>query len=399
MSSFYPLPKAIERRHKQHIKSKAQSYFAIIVPGLIHEASMEFSWLQIPHQIEEGGIQFEATLEELWKVHQLCRIPSRILLRIMQFRAIRFEKLRDICKKIPWELYLRPDVALQIKASCSDSQLWHQEAVADTTFQAIKIRMREAYPDYDFNQKTSHEQTVFVRMHKEVAHISLDASGSPLYLRGYDKWIAEAPIRDNLAAAMLMASGVGTWDKIVDPCGGSGTLILESFLRFEGPLPGQTRSFAYENWVGFSPNAYQFLLKKLSTERAAPQPCSFEIRDRAAKCLGIAQRNLAQLNIPAEFKMADLLNDPGSPLGLFEAGLLISNLPYGDRLKIPGKDLEFFARIGKALRSHWQGWNYALIIPQGKAEMALDLPFDRKLFFSNGGIDVTCMIGKIPKKG
>lgn len=256
--------------------------------------------------------------------------------------------------------------------------------------------MREYYPEYEI-PCSGPTQTVHLRMHKEEAQFSLDCSGDALYMRGHDKWIAEAPLRDNLAFATWMSVGLGPWDHIVDPCAGSGTFALEYHLRTQGPLPGRSRSFAFENFPGFKSSSYQNLLQKLESQYLQNWELpKITLRDRNSKALEIARRNGNMIGLEASFECADLLKSAAPEIGL-GAGLLISNLPYGDRLHVPGKEGQFFASIGKALLKYWQGWSFALILPEG-LEKKLGLLIDRKISFNNGGIPVVCVMGTIPRE-
>lgn len=393
----WTLPPNLERRWKQHVRSQEHQFFAVVAPGFNGPASLELSCLGIENAFEEGGLGFSGKLEDMWKAHALCRIPNRILLRLISYRALRFEKLREVAKKFHWELFLRPDLPIEIKVSTKDSKLWHHDAVAETALQAIKARMREHYTQATMDGGTGPVQTVHLRMHKEEAQFSLDCSGQSLYMRGHDKWIAEAPIRDNLAFAIWMSVGLGPWDQVVDPCAGSGTFALEYALRQKGPLPGRSRSFAFEQFPGFKEASYNNLLSRLESEYLnqweMPQ---ILLRDRNAKTLEIARRNANLIQLDAQFECADLLKDPAPQLGL-GSGLLISNLPYGDRLHVPGKEGQFFASIGRALLKHWQGWSFALVLPEGM-EKKLGLIIDRKISFNNGGIPVVCAMGQIPRE-
>lgn len=395
--SQWTLPPNLERRWKQHVRSQTQTFFAVVAPGFTGQASLELSWLGIDNQMEDGGLSFQGKFEDLWKAHALARIPTRFQMRLLNFRALRFEKLRDVAKKFPWELYLRPDLPILVKVNTRDSKLWHHEAVQETALQAIRARMRETYPDFEYRD-FGRPQVVHLRMFKEEAQFSLDATGESLYIRGYDKWIADAPLRDNLAFGCLMTVGLGPWDVIADPCAGSGTFALEYFLRLSGPLPGRLRRFAFQDWLGFKDASYQNLLKRLEEQYLNQWDMpKLHLRDRNPKALDVAKRNLAQLEIPAHFQEADLLKAKAPELGSQQSGLLISNLPYGDRLHIPGKEGAFFKSIGRSLGQNWQGWHFALILPEGACEKALGLPIERRITFSNGGIPVACIIGKVPR--
>jgi putative N6-adenine-specific DNA methylase len=301
-------------------------------------------------------------------------------------------------------LWLQPRQPLAFQVESHQSALYHQGAIQERAERCVERRLRPwqaISSEIDSSQIT---QTVYIRNVRNRVTVSLDCSGELLYKRGYDKYVAAAPLRDNIAAAILREASFSEFDTLVDPMAGSGTFGLEALLGLAECGAGHLRHFAFEHFPAFRPAAYRYFLKTNTnphSERATLR--TIVLRDSHKRSLTIIRHNLQQLTAAgvdteqvkvehADFFTSSAESIPGKIL-------ITTNPPYGTRLKSAQNTRAFFGKLGQHLRQHWQGCSFAIIAPGKVAERALALPVARKVVFSNGGISAALLMGKIRQKG
>ena len=172
-----------------------------------------------------------------------------MLLRLGEFHARDFEQLRRRASRLAFEEYVAPGRGVRISVACSRSRLRHTGAVAERVHLAIADRLGTDVPVAGADDPG--HQLVLVRLVHDRCTVSLDASGELLHQRGWRKLAGKAPLRETLAAALLLASG---WDRespLADPFCGSGTIPIEAALLARRLAPGRGRRFACMDWPGF----------------------------------------------------------------------------------------------------------------------------------------------------
>jgi putative N6-adenine-specific DNA methylase len=397
-------PIALEKRVKRHVRAKHQQFYAVVPPGFEETACRELTDCGISAALEDrGGMTFSGTWEECWRAHHRARIPARILVRLTHFTCTRFDRLERQIEAFPWELWLQPRQSVAFQVESHQSALYHQGAIQERAERCIERRLRpwqaispEIDPGYG-------AQTVYIRNVRNRMTISLDCSGELLYKRGYDKHVAAAPLRDNIAAAILREAKFSEFDTLVDPMAGSGTFGLEALLGLAECGAGHLRHFAFEHFPAFRPAAYRYFLKTDADSRPGQAKLrTIALRESHERPLTIIRHNLQQLKAAgvdtkqvhveqADFFTTSAESIPGKIL-------ITTNPPYGTRLKGTQNTRAFFGKLGQHLRQHWQGCSFAVIAPGKASERALALPVARKVIFSNGGISAALLMGTIRKR-
>jgi putative N6-adenine-specific DNA methylase len=209
------------------------------------------------------------------------------------------------------------------------------------------------------------------------ASISVDSSGELLHRRGWRQQVARAPIRENLAAAVLRVAGWRPGDALVDPMCGSGTLAIEAAAWAAGRAPGGSRAFAFERWPCHS----QKIWKKSKVHRPPSGRQAVVAADRDPGAVRAAKGNVARAGLDGRVSIvhsafADLDPPPGEP------GWIVANPPYGQRL---GASAGVVRHILEVHRSRWRGWSLALLVPDA---LARGTELRRVANFKNGGIPV-----------
>lgn len=381
--------------------------FAATVPGLEPVLSKELAGLGLTPQPlslinisgeprdDSGGIEFEASLRDLYRANLHLRTASRILLRFGEFKAIGFTDLRKKAAALPWELFLKPGQPVALRVTCHKSRLYHSDAVAERILSAIADRLKKPLTQEKFDENASNlPQLVIIRLVNDICSVSIDTSGPLLHRRGYRLETAKAPLRETLAAGLILASGWDAVSPLIDPFCGSGTIPIEAALISRRIAPGKNRSFAFMSW----PNYDSTLWKKLITDAASAElntsaPIFASDRDEGA--IRISQANAGRAGVLENIQATHL---PFSALEPLPApGWIITNPPYGVRVS-PSKDLrDLYSQFGNVLFSKFSSWNIGLLSSTEFYAGHTRLHFENVIPLINGGIRVKFFLGKVPK--
>lgn len=311
---------------------------------------------------DRGGVRFMADLDELLRVCVHSRVAMRVLYPLGSYEAEGAEGLYEAARSVAWEEWLTADTTFAVEATLKDSEHAHSGFVALKLKDGIVDRLREKLgrrPDVD-----THEPVFRVVAHlaKRTLSLSLDLCGEPLFKRGYRVATTPAPLKETLAAAVLLASHYEGEEPLADPMCGSGTLVIEAGMIAARRAPSLERSFALERWPAFSARARPLLAEVRAEARSRVRPPPFPLlaRDRDPDALAATRRNVASAGLKAsvELEEADVLHAEPRP----GAGLLVSNPPYGERLSQGGQKgmKSFFFSLSEAL-GRWEGWRLALL--------------------------------------
>jgi putative N6-adenine-specific DNA methylase len=307
----------------------------------------------------------------LAKSNLWLRSASRVLKVVSQSRVKSFPALIHLAEQFPWHHYLPSRQAVQIQVSCSKSRLYHSDAIA----QRIKAVLGERDAD-------SAAQGIWVRLDHDELTLSIDSSGELLHRRGYRQSITRAPLRENVAAALLLAC---KWDRdspLIDPMCGSGTLAIEAAWLAQGRAPGLDRRFAFERWPSTMGRILRALKETAEKNQVAALPTIIGC-DVDPQALEAADQNAQRAGVEiqwAQFDARDLLRPEGP------AGLLIANPPYGKRLQ-GARAAELFS----ALHERFADWRVAYL-HAGRG--AHGKGFQPLLSLKNGGINVSLVASR-----
>src|SRR4051812_602870 len=221
---------------------------------------------------EVGGVSFRGDLEVLYRANLWLRTASRVLVRLGRFHASTFYELERRAKKVEWSGFLPSEGAVTVRATCRKSRLYHSDAVAERVLAAIarvapagvSVEHRSHKVDREMEEESSDQPTssqlFVVRIVNDEVEISADSSGELLHRRGYRREVAKAPLRETLAAAMVLASGWRRNEPLLDPLCGSGTIPIEASLIARNIAPGIARDFQFATWPGFEAKLWDSLV-------------------------------------------------------------------------------------------------------------------------------------------
>lgn len=365
--------------HPEEIIQRMETFFAVCQPGLESVLSNEIADLGLAANLTEGGVEFNGTITDALRANLYLRTASRVLLRLGSFTASGFPELRRKAGRLPWGRFIRPGQGVDIRVTCRKSRLYHSGAVAERVSGAIGDQLGQAVSVGG----TENEQAAFVRLLRNQCTISIDTSGEPLHRRGYRQAVVKAPLRETLAAAMVLASG---WDRkspFMDPFCGSGTIAIEAALLAAQLPPGKDRAFALMNWPDSDSEALEPIRKDAKNAEQMPLILA---SDRDAGAIQRAKENAERAGV------ADYIQFSCRSLSAIEppaeSGVIVTNPPYGVRIST-GKDLrDLYAAIGNVMRKQCAGWQFVLLVQDENLMRSTGLDYEPGPWLDNGGIKV-----------
>ena len=371
------------------------TFFATCPKGLEYLLRDELAALGADAREALAGVRFEGDLACAYRACLESRLASRILMPLTEFDAADADALYAGVYAIDWSQHIASDATLAIDATGSSGSIKHSGFAAQKVKDAIADQCRERDGTRPSIQPDRPDVRLNLRLHKGRAILSLDLSGEPLHRRGWRHEQGEAPLKENLACAMLLRGG---WPELyerggalVDPMCGSGTLLIEGAWMVAGVAPALQRDyFGFLGWRGHDSAMWQSL-RDAAQERALEglrglRPCFFG-SDSDPRMIAIATHNLQMAGV-AGFVMLDKHSAEylQAPAG-FATGLVITNPPYGERMGDLATLPALYKALGERLRAGFAGWRAAVLTSEPELERALGLRPDKQYVLFNGAIE------------
>lgn len=379
--------RALERRVKRWLASGPFDCFVQAAPGL--EDLLRTELLQLgfePGEAVAGGVPVQLDAAGIMLCNLELRTASRVLLRLGNFPAGSREMLYDRARRLPWEVHLGASGTYRLHLVSSRSALQAGDELAQVMIDAIHRHMRELGAEARFDDASATE--IHVRLLNDHATISLNTGGEHLHRRGFRRHIGAAPLRETVAAAVVLSAFDGH-DTVVDPFCGAGTLLLEAADISSGLAPGRQRRFAFEQAGWFRPG----LWREVQRQSAARQQDSGDVLllglDADESALEAAARNLRRAGHGSvELRNADSTSfDWASVPG--ERRLLIANLPFGKRLGSPEQSARLHRTFLQQL-ARGGTWDIALLTTRPRALRGIGgVRVISEQVISSGGLKMT----------
>jgi putative N6-adenine-specific DNA methylase len=334
---------------------------------------------------EKGGVEFEGDLCAAYKANLLLRTASRVLVRFGEFYAAAFSELEKKSSRLPWERYLTPGQPVAVRVTCHKSRLYHSDAAARTLAKGIGVRLGRlpTLVKFDENSKDP-PQLIVMRLVHDLCTISIDSSGAGLHRRGYRLAAAKAPLRETLAAGVILASGWDCKSPLLDPFCGSGTIPIEAALLASGIPAGGRRRFAFFDWPAFDPALWQAILSQYNRLNRVDAP-HITASDRDAGAVEMAKANAERAGVADCIEFSCRAVSAIEPSG---TGWVVTNPPYGVRVSA-NKDLRnLYAQFGNILRQKCPGWHVSVLSSDLQLLGNIGMPLDTSHTLVNGGLPV-----------
>jgi putative N6-adenine-specific DNA methylase len=363
--------------------------FLVVPPGLEQIAKKEVAELfpTLRTSSTTNELEYECDLQTIYKLNLLLKVPNRVLVRFGEFEATGFQDLFTKSVRLPWKQFFKKDVSVKIRTTCHKSKLYHSDAVTERIHQAIESNLAKKVPLLKGDSEESHgkQQLIIVRLLRDQVSISIDSSGNPLYMRGYREIVSKAPIRENLAASIILASGWTPEFPLIDPFCGSGTIPIEAALIAKNHPPGLYRDFAFENWPEFNQSYWQNMRREY-IQNFVDVTTRIQGSDRNIGSIENARKNAEKAGVNRFIEWKNQSISDVKPYG--QPGWIITNPPYGLRIS-SNKDMRnLYAQFGNILRQKFQSWNVIFLCNSVNLANQTKLKPKSLLSFSNGGINV-----------
>ena len=366
---------------------KEQHYFATTAKGVEEVLAAELVRLGAPEvSIESGGVRFGGGMEAAYRANLWLRTASRVLMPLAEFACETPEQLYLGARAIDWGSYLTPAMTLAVDCNLRDSTLTHSGFVALKAKDAIVDDLRDRFGSRPNVDTKDPDLRVNVRLFRNRCTLSLDCSGTPLDRRGYRLDRHEAPLKENLAAALVELSG---WDgsvPLLDPMCGTGTIAIEAAMKSLRIAPGILRpNFGFQRWLGFDRPLWDRLVEEARQGMLAALPAPVYGSDISHSAIAMAHENARRAGVGelislGRSEIAELAPPPGP-------GILIFNPPYGKRLGEAEALKPLYKEIGDVLKQRCKGYTAYLFTGNLELAKSVGLKAARRIVLYNGPIE------------
>ena len=365
--------------------SPSESFFAPCPRGLEALLASELGALGAREAREvPGGVAFEGGWEACYRANVFSRLASRVLWKVAEFPYRNENDLYAAARAVDWPRLFGVERTLRVNLTAIRSPLKSLE------FATLKVKdaVCDGFRDASGRRPNVDRAQPDVRVHTFLDAVRgtlyLDTSGEALFKRGWRRARIEAPLRENLAAGILLLTGWQPEEPLLDPMCGSGTLLSEAAAIALGRAPGAGRSFGFEKLASFD----QTLWRRLRDEAARPagrRGVRLYGSDLDDAALGAAERNLAAAGFEGLVKLerADLL-ERAAPAG---EGVMVANPPYGERIGERDELASFYPKLGDALKQRFTGWRCYFFTSDLRLPKLIRLEASKRTPLFNGALE------------
>lgn len=355
-----------------------------------------------------AGVYFHASQETAYRICLWSRLANKILLPLANFSVTSQEDLYHGVRELPWQEHLNPTGSLLVDFTGTT------DAIRNTQFGAVKVKdaivdcLRDFSGERPSVAKRDPDLRVNARLAKDKVVISIDLSGESLHRRGYRIKQGNAPLKENLAAGILLRAGwpavAAEGGALLDPMCGSGTLLIEAAMMAADIAPGLGRaSFGFERWLNHRNDMWLSLREEAFERRRVGLAKNLpEIRgyDADLKVIRAAEENIVSAELDhwlrvSRKELAEFKKPTHAPM---DYGLVICNPPYGERLgEIESLKL-LYAHLGERLRNEFQGWRAAIFTGNPDLGKQMGLRAEKKYKLFNGTIASEVLLFNIDRE-
>ncbi|MGK0500008.1 MAG: 23S rRNA (guanine2445-N2)-methyltransferase / 23S rRNA (guanine2069-N7)-methyltransferase, partial [Oceanicoccus sp.] len=343
-----------------------------------------------------AGVYFDGPLTLAYRACLWSRLANRILMPLETVDCENAEELYEGVKNVPWQQHLSLDGHFAIDFSGSMPGLKHTHYAALKAKDAIADYFTELHGRRPNVETATPDLRVNIRVHRSRLTISIDLSGDSLHKRGYRQSGGAAPLKENLAAAILMRADwpavAARGGALLDPMCGSGTILIEGALMAGNIAPGILRSYwGFNGWLGHQADTWQQLVDEAEAlKELAMQRQWLEIRgyDASPRTIEFAQENIDSAGLTGKVRVLrkELARFTRPTHGDITTGLVITNPPYGERLGDEASLLHLYRNLGQTLKREFTGWRAAVFTGNPELGKKMGLKNKKQYQLFNGAI-------------
>jgi 23S rRNA G2445 N2-methylase RlmL len=337
------------------------------------------------HALRPGWLSFEGDELALARANLWLRASDRILLRLATFEAPDFDALFEGARGVAWEHLLPRNARVPVRGRSVRSALASVPACQSIVKKAIVERLKKFYKIQTLSEDGP-SFPVEVALLKDEAILLLDTTGAGLHKRGYRLESGEAPLKETLAAGLVLLSHWNRDRPFLDPFCGTGTLAIEAALIGRNRAPGRDRSFAAESWPAIAPGVWKRAREEARDREEPPVAEPLEASDRDERVLALARRSASKASVSADIRFArrsfsEISSDR-------EYGCLITNPPYGGRSGEEKEVREVYRAMPGVFRK-LPTWSFFILTARRDFEKVAGQSADRRRKLYNGDVECT----------
>ena len=361
------------------------SLFVTCPRGLEAPLSQELEQLKCQDiRAVDGGVACKGGMEQVYRINLHSRTASRVLLRLTKSGYRNEQDIYKAAKNIRWTDWFDLEQTFKVKVEGKRAQVKSLDFVGLKIKDAVCDVFRDACGARPSVGKIRPDIRIHAFIDERDIQIFIDTSGEALFKRGYRQDTGEAPMRENLAAGLLLLAGYDGTQPFQDPFCGSGTIVIEAAWIATRRAPGLMRRFGFEKLKNFDTALWKKLQHEAETQiRPASAPISGSDNDRHMIRAAVANAQAAEVDTFIRFEVKDAQDT--RPNG--EGGILISNPPYGVRLAEVQALQALYPQLGAWLKQHYAGWLAGVFTGDRDMPKFMRLSPKRKIPLYNGNLD------------
>ena len=376
---------------------RRETFFASCPPGFERVLLEEARALKLPKpEAQYGGVQFPGTMVEAARANLWLRTAGRVLLRLARFPAATSDQLYEGVRKIKWERFVDAEGTLAVSARGKNPGLTNSHFVERRVKDAIVDQFRDATgkrPSVDLEDP---DLNVTCRIAGDRATILADTSGMPLFKRGWRRSRGIAPLKETLAAFMVLASGWDGRSPLLDPFCGSGTILIEAAMIAGNHAPGLLRErFGFERWPEHRAAPIAKLREEARAAVSMPRRVILIGSDNDAKAVAAAQENIEAAGLADRIVIEHANVTNFAPKKGWNA-FIVTNPPYGERMGKADKLRGLFREFGETLRRDACGYRVTILVGHPALKKALGFTPEVTREVRNGPLECELLTFGVP---
>lgn len=349
--------------------------------GLESFTARELKRLGYETKTEDGRVGFSGNAEDICRANMFLRTGERVLIKVAEFEAVTFEELFEKTKAVEWHTFLDKNASFPVKGHTLKSQLASVRDCQAIIKKAVAVSLSEKYKTEWLPEDGTNYQIQF-NILKDRVTLMIDTSGEPLHKRGYRIKSNLAPLRETIAASIVMLSYWKFEDVLCDPFCGSGTIPIEAACFKKNIAPGINRSFVSENYPFVPEKAWKNAREEA---RSNERDIKLEIyaSDIDPDCIDISKENAKRAGVldGLKFSVLDALDFKSD----YSGGTIMCNPPYGERMGEKKECEELYKSFGRVFKN-LDNWSLYLLTSNEHFESLFGKKADKKRKLYNGMI-------------
>ncbi|ETO94538.1 bifunctional 23S rRNA (guanine(2069)-N(7))-methyltransferase RlmK/23S rRNA (guanine(2445)-N(2))-methyltransferase RlmL [Legionella oakridgensis] len=350
-------------------------------------------------RVSPQGVYGEASLAIIYHLCLWSRLANRVQLILFSGQAYNEQTLYKLCHQFPWQTVFSADKTFAIEFHGFSDQIRNSMYGAQVMKDAIADHFRHLQGSRPSIERDKPQILIHAHLKHETLTVSFDLTGYSLHLRGYRTQAGAAPLKENVAAALLMRA---KWPQLAaadfalhDPFCGSGTLVIEAAMMAAHIAPGLLRDDqSLHYWVAHQPSLWD-KVRAQALQQVKPVKIKLRGTDSNAKLIAMARENAERAGVARLVEFESIPLSDCKPMA--EKGLVICNPPYGERLGEATQLIPLYQQLGNTLHAHYQGWQAAFLTANPLLAKATGLRANKQYTIYNGALE--CKLYCVDLKG